>query len=246
MLKTHSDVNSWPSHFTTHIEFGKYKKLLFPPYKKILFFVLPPLVIQSGGSNFQCSASLHFGSSPVILEVLKRSSLCIRQHVSAYVSSQRVYLVYQSLNYQCMRRLKSLPLPESEHKCIRQYTSEYVSIRPHTSAYVSIRQHTSAYVSIRQHTPGGNLESADWYRPMCSCIIGTTCARENNHTSAYVSIRQHTSAYVSIRQLTSTYVSCAREGNRILTCADVCWRVVALTSTADVCWRMLTYADVCW
>jgi len=35
--------------FTTHIEFGKYKKLLFPQYEKLLFFVLPPLVILTGG-----------------------------------------------------------------------------------------------------------------------------------------------------------------------------------------------------
>jgi hypothetical protein len=39
-----------------HIEFGKYKKLLFPQYKKLLFFVLPPVVIQSGGSNFSGSS----------------------------------------------------------------------------------------------------------------------------------------------------------------------------------------------
>ncbi len=51
--------------FTTHIDFGKFKKLLFSQYKKLLFFVLPPLVIQSGGSNFGCSARLPFGGSPV-------------------------------------------------------------------------------------------------------------------------------------------------------------------------------------
>jgi hypothetical protein len=34
-----------------------YKKLLFYQYKKILFFVLPPLVIRVG-SNFGCSARL--------------------------------------------------------------------------------------------------------------------------------------------------------------------------------------------
>jgi hypothetical protein len=46
---------------TTHIEFGKYNILLFPEYKKILFLVLPPLVILTGGIFFRCSVSLPFG-----------------------------------------------------------------------------------------------------------------------------------------------------------------------------------------
>ena len=65
--------------FTTHIEFGKYKKLLFPQYKNYSSLYLPPLVIQSGGSNLGCSARLPFGISPVAREGLLFFFFCFSQ-----------------------------------------------------------------------------------------------------------------------------------------------------------------------
>jgi hypothetical protein len=107
----------------------------------------------------------------------------------------------------------------------RMYTWRDKRMLSVLSAYVSIRQHTSTYVSV--------------------CIPEETrgCWQYFQHTSVYVSMRQHTSAYVYLNRqedVGSTF------SIRMLTNADVCWRMSRCDAIQTTCISLcrLIYAYV--
>jgi hypothetical protein len=59
-----------------HIEFGKYKKILFPPYTNFLFFVFPPVVILTTGRRFLILFCVFFirQIENLLINTLKRDS----------------------------------------------------------------------------------------------------------------------------------------------------------------------------